>query len=242
MADSGHSGHRQRMRSRAAKYGIESLEDHEFLELLLFNVIPRQNTNPIAHSLIERFGSLGGVFEASYDELIEAGLNKRAAFWIAHMADFSELYRSYYVRENVDRKVIKKRIETFVKETCKKAEPRLIYVISINYRGSIVHICHIHEERDFKENVRFVCEAAAKNKAYYVVLAQTYDVRVSSPTEFDCCMTSRYYSALAKIGIVLLDRYHVTRFSWCSYRTAGAFFTSVDDFYGSLYYKALQDD
>jgi len=43
--------------------------DHELLEILLFNALPRKNTNPIAHKLIDAFGSLSGVFEADVEQL-----------------------------------------------------------------------------------------------------------------------------------------------------------------------------
>ena len=50
-----HDGHRQRMYEKAEK-GV--LAEHEWLEVLLFNAIPRRNTNDIAHALIAQFGSV----------------------------------------------------------------------------------------------------------------------------------------------------------------------------------------
>lgn len=53
------------------------------MELFLFDALPRVNTNPIAHRLIGRFGSLDGVFSASEDELLEVqGVGKRTAEYI----------------------------------------------------------------------------------------------------------------------------------------------------------------
>ena len=77
-----HSGHRQRMMERF-ETGAEHFQDHELLEVLLYNAIPRANTNPIAHSLIESFGSLAGVFHASIRELmLVRGVGKRTAEYI----------------------------------------------------------------------------------------------------------------------------------------------------------------
>lgn len=76
-----HEGHRKRMYEK-----LESdapLYDHELLEILLFNAIPRKNTNPIAHSLIQTFGSLAGVFNADLDELMNVeGVGENAALYI----------------------------------------------------------------------------------------------------------------------------------------------------------------
>lgn len=58
-----HEGHRERLRKRFVT-SPSSFEDHELLELLLFYVIPRKNTNEIAHSLLNRFGSIKGILDA----------------------------------------------------------------------------------------------------------------------------------------------------------------------------------
>ena len=77
-----HSGHRQRMMERF-ETGAEHFQDHELLEVLLYNAIPRSNTNPIAHALIASFGSLAGVFRASVRELmLVRGVGKRTAEYI----------------------------------------------------------------------------------------------------------------------------------------------------------------
>ncbi|MBB2753175.1 UNVERIFIED_ORG: DNA repair protein RadC [Rhizobium aethiopicum] len=59
-----YNGHRERLRDRFREQGDTALADYEILELLLFRLIPRRDTKPIAKALIERFGSLSGVFGA----------------------------------------------------------------------------------------------------------------------------------------------------------------------------------
>ncbi len=61
-----HSGHRERLRERAAKGGIDALPDYELLELLLFRSIPYKDTKPLAKDLLARFGSLEGIGAASH--------------------------------------------------------------------------------------------------------------------------------------------------------------------------------
>lgn len=57
-------GHRERLRGKFREHGDTALADYELLELILFRLIPRRDTKPIAKALIERFGTLGGVFGA----------------------------------------------------------------------------------------------------------------------------------------------------------------------------------
>ena len=62
-----HEGHRQRMYDKLKN--DDGLFDHELLEILLFNALPRKNTNPIAHELLDTFGSLAGVLAADTEKL-----------------------------------------------------------------------------------------------------------------------------------------------------------------------------
>ena len=63
-----HDGHRQRMKEEFLARP-RSFPDHKLLEVLLFYVNPRGDTNPAAHALMERFGSLAGVLDALPEEL-----------------------------------------------------------------------------------------------------------------------------------------------------------------------------
>ena len=64
-----HSGHRARKRRQFRDHGIDAFADHEVLELLLYYAVPRRDTNPIAHALMDRFGSLNAVLSAPVEEL-----------------------------------------------------------------------------------------------------------------------------------------------------------------------------
>ncbi len=64
-------GHRDRLRQRFRDNGDTALADYELLELLLFRLIPRRDTKPIAKALLERFGTLAGVFGADIKLLQE---------------------------------------------------------------------------------------------------------------------------------------------------------------------------
>lgn len=62
-------GHRERLRERALKGGLDALPDYELLELYLFRSIPMRDVKPLAKALLARFGSLAAVFAASVPEL-----------------------------------------------------------------------------------------------------------------------------------------------------------------------------
>ena len=75
-----HEGHRARMRQQIELFGLDSLSDVQFLEVALYQVIPRGDTNELAHRLLTQFGSLSGVLEASKTALLEVeGVGARTA-------------------------------------------------------------------------------------------------------------------------------------------------------------------
>ena len=68
-----HKDHRSRLKSQFVENGIDSLTDVQKLELLLFYAIPQKDTNPLAHKLINQFGSLKDVLLANYKDLVKIG-------------------------------------------------------------------------------------------------------------------------------------------------------------------------
>ena len=83
-----HEGHRERIRERFLAADetytvIDNFSEHEILELLLFFVQPRVNTNETAHRLLNRFGNIRGVLEAPYVSLQQVeGIGKKTAMLI----------------------------------------------------------------------------------------------------------------------------------------------------------------
>lgn len=88
-----HEGHRERLKNRFLTSSLDNFEPHNILELLLFYSIPRQDTNEIAHALLDRFGSLKGVFDADFSELIKIkGIKENSATLIKLIPQISRAY------------------------------------------------------------------------------------------------------------------------------------------------------
>lgn len=88
-----HKGHRQRLLKKYLENGIQSLEEHEVLEILLFFAFSRCNTNELSHMLIEKFGSVSQVLNASPKEMTEInGVGETAAALLRFLGDFVDTY------------------------------------------------------------------------------------------------------------------------------------------------------
>ena len=99
-----HDGHRQRLKERFEKEGLDNFEQVQVLELLLFYCIPKQDTNPIAHALLDAFGSVPKVLQAPTRELMQVkGIGESTARYL-HM--IMELIRYYAVQEQAVNRVL----------------------------------------------------------------------------------------------------------------------------------------
>jgi len=76
-------GHRQRLRKRFADSGLSGFHDYEVLELLLTYAVPRVDVKPIAKRLLDVFGTLAGVFDATVAELAQIeGMGEKGAVFL----------------------------------------------------------------------------------------------------------------------------------------------------------------
>lgn len=65
------AGHRERLRARFKKVGVDGVQDYELLELILFRAIPRRDVKPLAKELIAAFGGFPQVVAAPIERLKE---------------------------------------------------------------------------------------------------------------------------------------------------------------------------
>ena len=97
-----HDGHRQRMKERFARHGLDSFAEHEALELLLYYAIPRRDTNELAHTLLDRFGSLERVLLAPREELMKVpGVGEGAALLLTRVPAVSQYTHRHAPQETI---------------------------------------------------------------------------------------------------------------------------------------------
>lgn len=86
-----HEGHRERLRRRILRGGLDALAPHELIEFLLYYAIPRQNVNELAHRLLDRFKSVQGLLDAEFEELMAVeGITAPTARWLCLIRESAE--------------------------------------------------------------------------------------------------------------------------------------------------------
>jgi len=202
-----HDGHRERLKERFAEYGLDHFSDLNALELLLFYAIPRRDTNPIAHELLNKFGSLDAVLSASEQELTEVpGVGRNAAILIRLMpqivkkSQVSKASEIRTIRNSTD--AGKYLLPRFMNE-----KDEVVYMMCLDSKRSV--ICCLEMGRGVVNavdtNLRRMVETALKYKATSVIIAHNHPSGIALPSREDDYFTDRLYKALETIGIRLED-------------------------------------
>ncbi len=218
-----HHGHRERLRERAAA-GLDSFADHEVLELLLFSVIPRANTNPIAHRLLARFGSLSAVLEADPRDLATVeGMGARAASFLTLMPPLTRRY--LHDRVVTDRPRLEGPVsvsEYLVPLLAGRAE-EVAYLLCLDASLGVRYPALLGSGSVASTAVtpRQVVEVALRHRAVSVILAHNHPSGSLAPSGADRAMTCRIYAALAAVDIPLLDHVIVAGEKTYSFERSG---------------------
>ncbi len=201
-----HAGHRERLRARYREAGLDHFTDHEILELLLGYTILQKDTNPIAHRLIEQFGSLRGVLEAGEEKLQRVNLvGPTTAFFLSMIPDITRRYYEQLAEPEIRLMTADQRITFFLprfigrKTECILAAfldetKRLIDYAPIGqgYNNTV----HLHAPTLLQE--------AKKRGCRYVVLAHNHFTD-ATPSLEDIGVTCTARATLLTGGIGLLD-------------------------------------
>lgn len=202
-----HTGHRQRMREEFLRTGAAGMEDHRLLELILFYAIPQGDVNPLAHRLVDEFGSLAGVFHATYDQLVKVpGVGHNTAVLLqlipAAAARYMEQSASFD-GQIVSIWQLKELLEPyFFSQRDEQA-----YLVCLDGKSKVLAIRKLGEGIvDTVQIVtRKVLEAALACNASQVVLAHNHVSGVACPSHADIDTTLRLKNLLAEADIALLD-------------------------------------
>lgn len=229
-----HAKHRERMRARFLKGGYAQMADHEKLELLLFYACARKDTNPLAHRLLHRFGSLAGVFDAPYQELLEVdGIGEVGATLLKLVPMFLRDYESD--------KLSQVRLHDgdaigsyLVKQFIGYEHQEVLMAVGLNRKGSVIS-CAILAEGSIDTlpiYVRKIAEHAIRSCADSIILAHNHPSGNLIPSVQDVQVTRDVFHALQLLQIPLRDHYIISGRDYMSFTKVGMLkdlFPSVED-------------
>ncbi len=208
MAKGVHDGHRKRVKQEFLKNGFnENTPPHKILEMLLFYSIPRGDTNVLAHNLLNEFGSITGVLNASTERLLKIkGIGPNSASLIkltltvlkSYMSEKGASVKRFGSNDDICEYINRKYIG-FTKE--------IFSITSLAPNGILLGFDFLSEgtPTDISIPIRLIAEIAIKRDASSIILAHNHPNGVAFPTPEDVETTIRIKNSLKSIDISLLD-------------------------------------
>ena len=221
-----HKGHRERLKQRFLEEGLDNFTEIQVLELLLFFAIPRSDTNPIAHGLLDHFGSLSQVLGADVEELKKVpGVKDHAATLLALVTD---LCRYYQVNSAQQTEIL-----ATLEDCGRYLVPRFfgrtretVFLLCLDAKCKVLCCKEIGEGsvNTASISVRKVVETALAANATTVVLAHNHPSGIAVPSNEDIQTTQRIAAALSAVEIHLADHIVVAEGDYVSMVQSGCRF------------------
>ena len=202
-----HDGHRKRLRSRFLTLGLDALQDHEVLELLLFYAQPRKDTNTLARVLLKHFGSIAAILEAPLEELeAVGGIGENAAILLRLITPLS---RRYLLSRS------EKGLCLTSSQECGEyllpyffgATEELVYLLCLDAKCKVL-ACRLLQTGSVNSAsvpLRKAAEIAMACNASAVILAHNHTSGLALPSRADVEVTDQFRVALEPLEIQLVD-------------------------------------
>ena len=219
-----HEGHRERLRDRYKNEGLDNFAPVNVLELLLFYCIPRKDTNPIAHRLLDTFGSLAAVLDAEPEALMKVeGVSQATALFLTMLPDAFRYYRK-------DANTIKlvQSIEDcseYLSDYFIGQTEEVVYLLCLDAKCKIICCREISRGNGNSAMIYTpkILEIAVNVKARSVILAHNHPGGLAVPSGEDLNTTKMVAMALNAANIELADHMIFCEDESVSIRASGYF-------------------
>lgn len=206
MAENKHEGHRERLRNRFIKDGLDSFEPHNVLELMLFYALPRRDTNELAHTLLERYGSFSEVLQAPVHELESVpGMGRNAAVFLSLIPAIQR----YYVNDKMNMGKIQgmAALENYIFNRFTGLTEEHVLFLCLDNSLKLISADFISEGSVTSTivNVRKLVDLSLRHNAVAAILAHNHPRGEPFPSLEDIETTKTVISALKTINVQLID-------------------------------------
>lgn len=220
-----HEGHRERLRDKFRKHGLDAFSEHEILELLLCYSVPRKDTNELAHKIIDEYKTLINVFDAPMEELEnEMKLSEVGATLIAMVPQLAKVYETLKWKRKAhlpDTEAIGQYTVSLFKEKLNEEFGIICLDGNRNVKwGGTILKGTINETVAYP---RIVVKEVLRHNASQVVFIHNHPSGTLAPSVADKQATEKLVNILRSIDVNVLDHIIVSKDSYFSMAEMGFF-------------------
>lgn len=201
-----HAGHRERLRKQFREQGGEGFHEHQLLELLLTYAIRQKDVNPLAHQLLERYGSLSAVLRADVFELMQTeGVGEHTAVLLSLVGKLAP--RAVYAPAEGQRILTSGDAIPLCRALVGQSKREELWAVSLNHGHRVLHVDRISSgtPNETPMYARLVVECALRHGATGVLLCHNHPTGNAKPSPQDLEATAKVVRALEPLGITLYD-------------------------------------
>lgn len=224
-----HDGHRQRLKQRFLKSGLDDFTQVQVLELLLCYAIPRQDTNELAHRLLEHFGTVSRVLEAPVSELTKiSGIGENSAILLRLTQAMSRYYQINRT-ENIQILSSLEACADYMVPYFHGRTVETVFVLCLDAKCKVLGCKEVGEGtlNAARLNIRKIVEICLSLGASAAVVAHNHPSGIAVPSRADIAATRQLGSALAAIEVVLMDHIVVADDDYVSMAASGVDFREM---------------
>jgi DNA repair protein RadC len=221
-----HEGHRQRVYKRYDNSGVESLSDHEVLELLLFFVHARRDTKPFAKELLLKLGSLEKVFSTPSIKLEKIkGVGKSGARLISLVYQITVLLNKQALAQKKITISSHPTLITYLKSAMGTQPIEQVRILLLDSKNNLVKDLILSKGSETQAHVapREVLKKVLNYDATAFILVHNHPSGDTTPSNEDIRLTRNLYAAANTLGLAMFDHIIIgnTLDSFYSFREKG---------------------
>ncbi|MEE1280333.1 MAG: JAB domain-containing protein [Oscillospiraceae bacterium] len=201
-----HKGHRERVRKKYLKVGFDGFSDHEVLEFLLYYCNAQQDTNEVAHRLINELGTLGAVFEAPIEELVKVkGVGEQTAFLIRFISDLMKSQMSNF--DNREFLNTTERLGSYIVPFFQGINVETTFVLALDDKKRLIRLIKVAEGSFDAVSICIpkIIRQLISCGAVGVVVFHNHPLGAALPSVKDIKVTRQLQLALDSVGVELVD-------------------------------------
>ena len=220
-----HDGHRARLKRRFLEHGEQVFDDHQLLELMLFYAVPQGDVNPLAHRLMNHFGSFDAVLDAKPEELMRVkGVGDHTALYLSM---FPQVLRRYMTSRSGGEERVCSAADAgeYLQPYFFGARNETAFLLCLDAKGKVLS-CRFLAEGSLDRvglNSRQVVETALAQNATTAILAHNHISGLALPSQADLTTTRRLRAVLREGGVELSDHLIFADDDMVSLRDSGLF-------------------
>ena len=205
-----HINHRNRMKNIFVEHGFSAFTEVQKLEFILFFAIPQKDTNPIAHKLLDEFGSIKNVISANFSDLVKVdGIGTHAALLLK---SYKALLSDQNLASNLKKIGSSTEAKQYMFEILRNSNVEEFYVVCLDEDNKIIKTKKINSGSANKVGVeiRDITSIAFSCNSSKIIIAHNHPSNNCNFSDEDLAFTHSIMCSCLLNDILLVDHVLVT--------------------------------